>query len=215
MLEKLTDNIYRLCIPFEDIYTTVFIIIDEEGYIVYDSGNSSFDAEKYVIPALEKMGIVPDFILCSHSHGDHIGGLATLSATYPSAVVGFFADEKRYNVNNPKKLVDGEVLLGRYTILNLKGHSVDGLALLDTKTATLLTGDCLQGGKVGRYGLGVNDVEGYFETINRLRELKPSYIFVAHDFQPLGYSAIGQAAALEYLNGCERLLREKLENRKQ
>ncbi len=215
MLEKLTDNIYRVCIPFEDIYTTSFITTDENGCIVYDSGDSSFDAENYVIPALKELGVVPDFILCSHFHRDHSGGVATLSHAYPSAVVGSFLEGNRYKVNNPKKLDDGDVLLGRYTVLNLKGHTVDGLALLDTKTEALLTGDCLQGGKVGRYGLGVSDEDGYFETINRLRELKPEYIFVAHDYQPLGYAAIGQAAALEYLNGCEQLLKERIERRNQ
>ncbi len=210
MLERLTDNIYRLCIPFEDIYTTAFILLADEGCVVYDSGNSSFDAEKYVIPTLKKMDIVPDFILCSHSHGDHSGGLATLSDAYPSAVVGSFSEVGRYKVNNPRKFDDGDCILDRYTVLNLKGHSADGLALLDSKAGALITGDCLQAGKVGRYGIGVSDSEGYFETINRLKGLKLKYIFASHDYQPLSYSAIGEKAVLDYLNGCEKLFVEKL-----
>ncbi len=212
MPEKLTENIYRVCIPFEDIYTTAFVLVEGEHCLVYDSGNSPTDAERYVLPALERMGRIPEVLLYSHSHGDHSGGMRVLSEAFPKATVGSFSD-KRYSVNNLTRFEDGDVLFGRFQLVNLKGHTEDGLAVLDTVDQILVTGDCLQLDGVGRYGTGVSDGEGYFRTLDRVRAMGLQGIFASHDYRPLGFAARGQAEVARYLDECEAIYRRKMANK--
>ncbi len=57
MLEKLKEGIYRICIPFEDIYTSAYILIEKNDAIIFDSGNSDKDAEAYIIPEVSKFKV--------------------------------------------------------------------------------------------------------------------------------------------------------------
>lgn len=57
MLEKLKEGIYRICIPFEDIYTSAYILIEKNDAIIFDSGNSDKDAEVYIIPEVSKFKV--------------------------------------------------------------------------------------------------------------------------------------------------------------
>ncbi len=200
--EQLTESIYRIKIPFENIYTTVFIIKTESNCLIYDSGCDENAVNTYILPALAELRVKPDVILCSHSHGDHCGGLHFLSEAFPSAVVGFLGQQK-YSANNPKAYNDGDILFDRFKLLNLKGHSTDGLAVFDLKNKVLLSGDCLQLNGVGRYGTGVADCEEYFKAIARIKELKPLKLFTSHEFYPLGFSAVGEVEVVEYLTECK------------
>ncbi len=200
--EKISDCIRRLCIPFEDIYTSVFVLTTDEGTAVLDSGSSGWDAQTYIVPLLESLGREPDLLICSHLHGDHNGGTDWLLTRYPRATAVLFSENSPYPVERTHVAVDGEILLGRFQLWNLPGHTADALAVYDLTDGILLTQDCLQKRGITRYGYGVTDVAAYLASIERVRALSPAVLIAAHSFAPGGYIARGDGALAEFLDTC-------------
>ena len=54
---KINENIYRLTIPFKDIFTTVCLIKTDEGALLFDTATYDEDVENYIIPFLDELGI--------------------------------------------------------------------------------------------------------------------------------------------------------------
>ena len=72
-------DIFRIFVPFESVYTSVFLIKSRK--LLIDCGTYASDIDEYVIPALTEIGVLLDdiqYILLTHSHTDHSGGLNAL-----------------------------------------------------------------------------------------------------------------------------------------
>ncbi len=201
MLENLGGGIYRICIPFERIYTTSFLLIHNDKLIIADTGANRTDVEQYILPVVKEMGKEPAYIICSHFHWDHSGGLQTLMEVFPKTKVCTFSKERqgeRYY-----HLTEGEVFLERFQMLHLPGHSEDSLGIYDLQTKALLTFDSLQKFGLDRFGTGIYDYKIYRKTIQRVRELAPKEIIAAHDYVPDGFRAVGADEVEAFLTNCE------------
>ncbi len=189
--------------PFEDIYTSVFALLNGNKLIIFDTATTESDVKTVILPAINILGIEPDFIVCSHQHGDHCGGMRYLLKAYPKAVAALYDKNIEYKGHKTVHLNDGDILLDRFMVLNLKGHTKDSIAFYDLKNKTLISADCLQLNGVSKYGTGVSDYNDYIETLKRVKSLRINNIIAAHDFVPLGNSAFGSCAVDEYLKECE------------
>lgn len=205
-IDIITPHIKRIRIPFYDIYTSVFVIQTSSGLVVLDSGDSSFDVEQYVIPAL---GSVPCVIGISHSHGDHAGGLKALARAYPFAQVVMFDKTFAANFANARVLIDNEILCGCLRVINLKGHTEDSMAVYDDRSKALITFDCLQAYGVGRWRNGISDKSAYIESLNRVRDLGAEILIASHEYDPVGSAAIGQKAICKYIDASLKAAQEK------
>ncbi len=207
MTELLAPGVYRLKVPFENIYTSVFILTDGEKTFLFDCATSKEDVENYILPALRELGRTPDLLILSHSHGDHAGRAELLLSAFPRMLIAFMPREHRYPAERVHYLVDGE-RLGRYEIIHLPGHDRDCLAVLDRNSMTLLSADCLQLHGVGRYGASFLSYADYMRTIERARALNVQRIVASHDYAPLGFSAAGAAEVNAWLDECAAIARE-------
>ncbi|MBQ2377955.1 MAG: hypothetical protein II297_06110, partial [Clostridia bacterium] len=61
--ELLTDGIYRLKVPFENIFTSVFALVEDSKCILLDSGCNERDVNQIIIPALDAAGFVPQMMI--------------------------------------------------------------------------------------------------------------------------------------------------------
>ena len=199
--EKVTDNIFRLCVPFENIYTSVFAVEADGKWLLFDSGSDESDARTIVIPAIKELGFVPDVLFASHSHGDHAGGMDTLKAEYPDATV------KMFNDNSAE---DGELVLGCLRLVSFPGHSADSGGLFDERTKTLLSGDCFQLWGVGRYGIAALLYEDYPKSVEKALEMGVFRLVASHDYYPLGFLAEGDEVEV-YLKKCVSCLNELMD----
>ncbi len=216
MKQQIGDGIWKIQIPFEDIYTSAFLLIEGNDAIILDSGSNNEDAERYIIPAVTELGVRPKYLVSSHAHQDHHGGNAALKRSYPDAVPILFAQEEtdgfcpedrtgafhQEGRNGGFCPEDGVVLLDRFQLLNLRGHTEDSLAVLDQKTKLLLSCDCLQLFGVSRYKTFTASPKSYLGSIARVRALQVSGIAAAHEYVPLGSLAEGEQVE-EYLRVCE------------
>ena len=207
-IEKIDEGIFRIKIPFEDLTTTVYVVTYERGTLIIDSATYSEDVDRYILPALKEIGVdfsSVRFLLLTHKHGDHAGGIGRLSECLPHATVGAFPLP-----DHPERraLSDGEILLGGLRVLYLPGHSQDSVGYLDLKTKTLLSGDCLQLKGVGKYRNGVRYRDAYEESIHKLKGMEIHRIVAAHEYDPLGSTAVGKDAVRGYLESCLEALQE-------
>lgn len=181
MLEKITQDIIRIKVPFADIYTTVFIVTAPSGVVLFDTACKISDVDGYIAPAFEKLNLKPDFVFISHNHNDHSGGLQRVVELYPEArVVSDNPDlQEKYGC---QKLEDPALQK-----ISIPGHTPDAMGLLDTRTGTLLSGDCLQAyGIYGRgpWGSAIRQIGSHFEAVDQLQEKALNTIVTAHDYHP-------------------------------
>ena len=54
--EKVIGEIYRLKIPFETVYTSVFLVASESGAVLVDCATIGADVDGYILSALACMG---------------------------------------------------------------------------------------------------------------------------------------------------------------
>lgn len=209
-LIKINDNIYRTAIPYKDIFTTVYVVKTPGGAVLFDAASFDEDVDSHIIPLLEQTGVAPEdlkYIFISHNHRDHAGGLPLLLPKYPNVCVVSRSEmlpEKHagYSFLKPE---DGDTLLDVLHVVTIPGHTIDSMALLDTRTGTLLTGDCLQ--LYGIYGSGpwgsnIGLPVEHIQAVEKVRGLPVEEILTAHDYHPCGYHYRGREQITRALDAC-------------
>ncbi len=200
--EMIEDGIWQLKIPFENIYTSVFALCVGKTCMLVDCASNEYDVKHYIVPAILKAGFLPEILMCSHTHGDHAGGMDALIRTFPEASVVLWNRDVQYECEHLRYLEEGEILLERFEVLNLRGHCPDSVALYDKRTGTLISFDSLQQWGITRYGSAVTNYRAYLEGIERVRRLSPNKIYASHDYMPLGATAIGTEQVNKFLDCC-------------
>ena len=54
---RISEKIYRLTTPYKDIFTSLYLIRTPEGALLFDAASYDGDAEQYVLPWLDEIGI--------------------------------------------------------------------------------------------------------------------------------------------------------------
>lgn len=213
-LQKLTPDIYRLKVPFLDIYTTVFIITTDSGAILFDTATYPDDIDKYLLPALMELGITADMLryaVISHDHRDHAGGLERFCELFPATVIAAGSDscKKRIMGRDVLILSDGDMLLDTVRIFSMPGHTSDCIGVFDTRTKTLLSGDALQLYGIygsGSWGANITKIQAHLNLINRLCGCDIATVAASHDYHPCGWRADGKEQISRYLDECKNAL---------
>ena len=178
--EKLLDSIYVLKVPNGGEWTGVFLLTGKENILV-DCGPSAAAVDKFVVPALNALGLRPtdiSYLTNTHAHGDHSGGdFKFLQLSGAKLVNGSEAAMKlsdplphsiktraKWPEHSPKapKLIqcnktdrildDGELIAGRLRIIYTPGHDTECVSFYDEETSSLFTGDSVQEhGTVGKH----------------------------------------------------------------
>lgn len=200
---EIVSDIYKIEVPFEDIYTAIFLVSVGERYLVIDSATTEWDVDGVILPAIRALGFTdaPAALLLSHPHGDHAGGARRLAEVFPGLPI-YLSCEKRDLETRP--LCDGDLFLGCVETVLLPGHTDSSCGFLDRRTGTLISCDCLQLRGVSKYTSGVKYPELYRASIDRLRGMAPSRILASHEYVPLGSVAEGKDAVARYLDECIR-----------
>lgn len=221
------EDVLYLRTPFGKVFSGVTLVIGEKICLI-DSGASAQTVKECILPALKEKGLTPNdisYLLCSHTHGDHIGGHSKLKELSGASVVA--ADIAAEKLRDPLKfnkqiraqfpfdspppsiglcgtepdilMEDGE-MLGRLQLLHTPGHDNDSLSWLDNKTGTLITGDSVQLGGTIVQGIAFYvDLTAYRESIKKLINLNAENLIAGHDYKPYGHFAKGQKETQKYL----------------
>lgn len=186
------EGIWRFKIPFENLYTSVFLIQTEQTNILVDCATNAYDVDTYILPALQTSGLdISDinYLILTHSHADHAGGKERILEHNPKIVV----------VQNGFSFsVDG------LNVVELKGHTLDCIGVFDERTGTLIAGDGLQGGGVGKYRCSLESKEEYLRTIKKIQEdTRVQNLLFSHAYEPWNKDfAYSRQEVEEFLQKC-------------
>lgn len=209
-LSQVTPHIYRLVIPFLDIYTTVFFVSTEQGAVLFDTGTYPSDIDGYIVPALKELAITPEslkYVIVSHNHRDHGGGLARFAQLYPGTaiVAGSGTCGERVPGRQILTAKDGDLLLEDLQVVSMPGHTADCIGLLDRRTKTLLSGDALQLYGIygsGNWGANITLIPEHLAMTQRLEQMDIETVIASHDYHPCGFRADGSEAVHNYISQC-------------
>ncbi len=176
VFERLIGDIYRLKIPFENVFTSVFLIKEEDYCTLVDCATSQYDVENYILPTLKSVGVTKiDNLVITHWHCDHAGGRKAIENAFKGI----------------KVFTEVDYLTKSLKIYPLKGHTVDCIGVLDIRSKTLITADAVQLEGLDKYGCTFESKEEYVSTLNHLKgdENIENLVF-SHDFKPWGRSFV-------------------------
>ena len=187
---KEIDNIYRLKVSFESVYTSVFLVKGDNCNVIVDCATTDYDVTEYIIPAIKQMGIALDdvnYLVITHPHGDHAGG-----------------KDKFLQFCKNAKVVDTErdICKGVKTI-GLAGHTINFVGVL-VNGVTLITGDGLQGAGIKRFRCGLEDKKAYLKTLDRIKQDKNiENVIFSHEYEPwYANRMMGRANVEKCLQDC-------------
>lgn len=183
-LPKHHMNIYTLTVGPLQENTYLLVGLDNRGVIV-DPG----DEPGRILAEAERVGLLPEAILLTHAHFDHVGAVAPLVEALRLPVY-LHPDElmlyrtaplaaARWGLEVPKPpepvhwLAEGEKLdfgLGLEVLL-VPGHSPGHVAFYGE--GQLISGDVLFKGGIGRYDLPGSNPQTLFASLNKLTQLPP------------------------------------------
>ena len=185
-------DIYRLKVPFDDLYTSVFLIKTAQGNALVDCATYASDVDEYIVPALNALGLsLADikYLIFTHNHGDHAGGKARVLELAPTIEV----------VQTVRP-----IMLNGLMVCEMKGHTLDCIGVFDENSKTLISGDGLQGAGVGKYRCSLASKDEYLKTIETLKkDERIENILFSHAYEPWNKDgAFGRENVEKILNDC-------------
>lgn len=152
--------------PFQ---TNAYVIASGRDVAVVDPGFEPDD----LLAWLAREGLAPAHILLTHGHVDHIAGIAELRRSYPDTRIAcpagdaFMLADPAANlstvlgvpiaVRGPHQLLQpgSSITIGNSTwqVLDTAGHTPGGVSFYCDSAATVITGDALFAGSIGRCDL--------------------------------------------------------------
>ena len=193
-------GVFRLKVPFDNLYTSVFLVECEEGPLLVDCATTDSDVDEVILPALTERGLSLSnlrALVLTHSHSDHDGGRKRLLEHCPTLEVFDF-----HHFSS----------LSGVFMYPLAGHTRDSIGLYVERCGLLISGDGLQGDGVGKYRLSLQDEEAYQNTLEKvMRDERVCNILFSHAYEPWCCDfAFGREAVLSCLLACK----ESFEQRK-
>lgn len=130
-------------------------------------------------------------IIDTHTHADHFSLAAVMKEKFKASVM---MHEQAISEVVDRRLQDGDVLRvgeSEWKVIFTPGHTDDSVSLLGE--GTILTGDVLLIGSVGRTDFQNGSPESMFETLAKLRALpEETTVFPGHDYRGRGKTTIGR-----------------------
>ena len=230
---EMVPGIYLLAVPFGPVWTGVVLVTGDKNILI-DTAATDNDVDQYIIPALNELGLGVediDYLVNTHSHGDHIGGNYRMRQLGDFQVAEFeitaakVEDPVPYAIQTRTKfpeyspapqsflkgisvdivMKDGDVLAGRLQVVHTPGHDNDCVCWYDIPTKTLITGDSLQANGTICQGVGFyKSLADYTYTLDKLLQMDIEYILCGHDYEGFGISRQGAQDVRESLLKCQQ-----------
>lgn len=154
----------------------IWLLDDQHGHcVIIDPGESA-----PVLKALHRLKLIPDAILLTHHHQDHVGGVAQVVAQYPNLMV--YGPQETADKGVVHVVHDGEkfeINGCQYVTISLPGHTLGHVAFYSA--SYLFCGDTMFSAGCGRLFEGT--AEQMYDSFQQLAQLPDNtLICCAHEY---------------------------------
>lgn len=177
-------KIFRLGIYGTNSYLTWN---DEKIGYLFDCGGENLES---VSTFIEENKINLKYVIITHGHGDHIGGLNKLKELYPDVEVYIGKGEEEFlcsdnlnlmsfitgttfQYNGKYKTVQDGDKIGEWEVFDTPGHTIGSKCFYFSNENILITGDTIFKESYGRYDLPTGSKEMLFNSLQKLCKLFP------------------------------------------
>lgn len=181
------DNLYYVGTD----WVAAWILVTSDGIILFDGMNTVKEAQEIIEGGMAKLGLDPNrikYIVVTHAHGDHYGGVGYLAGKHKARVVSSDLDWKQMegNLEFPSKLwpdpprrdvtvADGQKLTlgdGSVTFYITPGHTLGTLSpVIDVRHRGAPHKVLLWGGSSFNFGRDLPRLDSYIAQTERLRRI--------------------------------------------
>ena len=164
-------------------HTNAWLVEADGGLAVVDPGSpdpSEQAALEALLDELAAEGRPANQIWLTHAHPDHAGGVAALAARRGLPVLAHARAADRLGTPISRSLREGDLLGGRWLVLESPGHAPDHLSFLDERSGALLCGDMVSTLSTIVIDPSEGDMEEYERQLERLRALAPRTLYPGH-----------------------------------
>ncbi|WGL55458.1 hydroxyacylglutathione hydrolase [Kluyvera intermedia] len=159
---------------FQDNY--IWVLNDETGRcLIVDPGEAT-----PVLKAIEANNWLPEAILLTHHHNDHVGGVAELHRRFPNLIV--YGPEETRNKGTTKIVADGDrinILEHEFHVFATPGHTSGHVCFYSAPW--FFCGDTLFSGGCGRLFEGT--AAQMYQSLQRINALpEDTLICCAHEY---------------------------------
>lgn len=161
--------------PCGYLETNCYLMWDDSSQkaIIVDPGDVSTDLNSYI----KKENLTPEYIILTHGHGDHTGGITALKKMYPDIQLIASKKEKKFLFDRKLSYGEGGIECEIYVddgeemelnglklrFISTPGHTPGGMCILVEKN--LFSGDTLFRTSVGRTDFPGGDGEELIRSI--------------------------------------------------
>lgn len=169
------------------LHVTIVPILKDNYAFIAVSGNECAVIDPgepvHVIYELERLSIIPKYILCTHHHGDHIGGAIALRDKYGAQMMGPKAEERKIP-SMDKGVQGGDTLtLGDVTfhVIDTPGHTDGHICFHAPAEKALFCGDVLFAMGCGRVMEGA--AKQMWNSLSKIAALPDdTHIYCGHEY---------------------------------
>ena len=185
------DNLYFV----GSAWVSAWAIKTSQGVILLDALNNEEEAERLIDGGMRKLGLDPSgirFIVVTHAHGDHYGGVEYLVPRYRSAVVASEVDWQqlegkleyssphwgpvpKFNAARDRRVNDGDkVTLGEASVTTYitPGHTLGTITpTFEVKSGGRTYKVLLWGGTAFNFGKDVPRLQSYIDATERMASI--------------------------------------------
>lgn len=170
-----------------------YLVVDEASHTAW-AVDPRLDQVEELFETVAARGLRLTHVLDTHTHADHLSGVARLARKTGAVVL---AHEASKLTHAARRIRGGDaVMLGTrmVTVLDAPGHTPDSLALL--VDGHLFTGDALFAGGAGRTDFPGGSASDLFDTFRRLEALPDTtVVHPGHDYTGRAVTTIGEEKA--------------------
>lgn len=190
-------------------HTNAWIVPAGDGVAIVDPGAPDPDEQRKLHDLLDVLaaeGREPRAVWLTHVHPDHTGAVAAVVARHRIPVRAHPLAAGRIPGDVAVEPVrDGDLLGGRFRVLETPGHAREHLAFLDEDTGALLCGDMVSTLSTIVVDPSEGDMAEYERQLERLRALAPRTLYPAHG-PPAPHASDRLAVYLDHRHDREALV---------